>query len=265
MKKKLLAVGLAALCLFGFAGCGGSSGSITLAGSTSMEGLAKAWGEAYQINNSDVTVEVQGGGSSAGITSITEGSAQIGMLSRELKNEEKSDDIVEYQVAIDGIAIVVNKDNKVKALTSKQIADIYTGKIKNWKEVGGADADIVVVGREAGSGTRDGFESILEVEEKCKYDAELNETGQVKSTVSSTKGAIGYMSLGYVDDELKAVKVDGVEANENTVSNGSYKVQRPFIVVTKKDADEQTKAFVDYMLSGDGQGIVQTSHFVKVK
>ena len=265
MKKKLLAVCLSALCLIGFAGCGASgSGTITMAGSTSMESVAKAWGEAYQLNN-DVTIDIQGGGSSAGVTSVKDGSAQVGMLSRELKDEEKQEGLTEYQVAIDGIAIVVNKDNKVEELTSKQIADIYTGKITNWKDVGGADEEIVVVGREAGSGTRDGFESILDVEEKCKYKAELNETGQVKSTVASTKGAIGYMSLGYVDDELKAVKVDGVAPSESKVSDGSYKVQRPFIVVTSGDASSEVKAFVEYMLSADGQGIVESSHFVKVK
>lgn len=265
MKKKLLAVCLSALCLIGFAGCGASSsGTITMAGSTSMESVAKAWAEAYQLNN-DVTIDVQGGGSSAGVTSVKDGSAQVGMLSRELKDEEKEQGLTEYQVAIDGIAIVVNKDNKVKNLTSGQIADIYTGKITNWKDVGGDDSEIVVVGREAGSGTRDGFESILDVEEKCKYKAELNETGQVKSTVATTKGAIGYMSLGYVDDELKAVKVDGVAPSESTVSDGSYKVQRPFIVVTSGDASSEVKAFVEYMLSADGQGIVESSHFVKVK
>lgn len=267
MKKKLLAVGLAALCLMGFAGCGSSSegtGSITMAGSTSMESVAKAWGEDYLAKNG-VTISVQGGGSSAGVTSVVDGSAQVGMLSRDVKDEEKSDDLQVTQVAIDGIAIVVNPENGVEELSSEQIADIYTGKITNWKEVGGADEEIVVVGREAGSGTRDGFESILGVEEKCKYKAELNETGQVKSTVASTKGAIGYMSLGYVDKEVKAVKVDGVAPTEATVSDGSYKVQRPFIVVTKTDASDEVKAFVEYMLSDEGQAIVESSHFVKVK
>lgn len=266
MKKRLLAIGLAALCLMGFAGCGSnstSSGSITMAGSTSMESLAKAWGEDYAKNG--VTVSVQGGGSSAGITSLTDGSAQVGMLSRDVKDEEKSDDIEITQVAIDGIAVVVNPENGVDDLSAKQIADIYTGKITNWKDVGGNDAEIVVVGREAGSGTRDGFESIIGVEEKCKYQAELNETGQVKSTVASTQGAIGYMSLGYVDDQVKALKVDGVEATEATVSDGSYKVQRPFIVVTKTDASEEVKAYVEYMLSEEGQAIVESSHFVRVK
>lgn len=266
MKKKIFAIITACALLASFAGCGSAgSGKVTMAGSTSMEKVAKGMAEAYQAANDGLTIDVQGGGSSAGVTSVVDGSADIGMLSRALNDEEKKENLTEEQIAIDGIAIVVNDSNKVSALTSDQIAKIYTGKITNWKEVGGADSKIVVVGREAGSGTRDGFESILDIEEKCKYTSELTETGQVKSTVKSTKGAIGYMSLGYVDADVKALKVDGVKASEKTVSNGSYKIQRPFMIVTSPDCSSEVKAYTEYMLSDSGQEIVKSAGFVKVK
>lgn len=266
--KKFFAAGLSILLMVSLvAGCSNSkvTGAVTLAGSTSMEELAKAFGEAFTENNSGCTVDVQAGGSGAGYTQCTGGSVDIGNMSRDLKDSEKSDTIVDTVVAIDGIAIVVNSSNPVSALTSEQIIAIYTGEITNWNQVGGADEDIVVVGREAGSGTRDGFESILKIADKCKYDAELTETGSVKSTVASTEAAIGYISLGYVDSSVKALTVDGVIPSMETVQNGTYTIQRNFhMIMLTSNENEAAKAFIDYVLSDEGQKIVEQMHFVPV-
>lgn len=267
--KKILTVGLSLLLVVGLvAGCSGSkvSGTVKMAGSTSMEELAKAFGEAFTEENPDTTVDVQAGGSGAGYTQVTRGSVDLGNMSRDLKDSEKSDTLTATVVAIDGIAIVVNPSNTVKSLTSAQIVSIYTGAITNWNQVGGADAEIVVVGREAGSGTRDGFESILKLADKCKYDAEMTETGSVKSTVASTTGAIGYISLGYVDSTVTALTVDGVVPSTKTVQDGTYTIQRNFnMVMLNSNTNEAAKAFLEFILSDDGQKIVEQMHFVPVK
>ena len=266
--KKIVSIALT-LVLAGalFAGCssGALEGSVTMAGSTSMEKLAKSFAEAFQEKNDGVSVDVQLGGSGAGYTQCADGTVDIGNLSRALKDTEKSSDIVETIVAYDGIAIVINPANTVTNLTKEQIAAIYKGEITNWNQVGGADGEIVVVGREAGSGTRDGFEEIVGVKDACKYQAELNETGAVKTTVASTAGAIGYISLGYVDDTVKAVTVDGVTATEETVKDKTYAIQRPFLMITKAGNDnEAAKAFMEFVLSEEGQQIVKDLKFVPV-
>lgn len=242
---------------------GTESVTLTLSGSTSMESINKALGEAFSLVYDNVTVDVQGGGSSAGYTNAVDGTSDIGCLSRNLKDDET--EVTEHIVAIDGIAIVINSANSVDGLTTEQIAAIYTGEITNWSEVGGDDMEIVVIGREAGSGTRDGFESIIGVEDLCVYDSELSETGVVKTTVASTAGAIGYISLGYADDTVKAITVDGVEATEETVKDGTYAVQRNFLMVVANDStNEWVETFIEYALSDEGQAIVSSKGFVAV-
>lgn len=269
MKKKIVLLLTAMLlCTFTFASCaseGAAAGEVSMSGSTSMEKLVKALSEEYMAQNPDVTIDVQLGGSSAGFNNVVDGVSDIGNLSRALKEDEKEAGLTEYIVAYDGIAIVVNPANTVSALTIDQLKDIYTGKITNWKEVGGADMEIVVVGREAGSGTRDGFEEIVGVQDQCKLKAELNETGQVVATVASTKGAIGYISLGSLSETVKALSIDGVSVNVDTVKDGSYKIQRPFLMVVSKDnTNEACKAFIDYILSDEGQTIVESQGYVPV-
>ena len=267
--KKIIIIGLSLIMVIAlFTGCTdqGMSGTVTMAGSTSMEKLAKALGEGFEAENEGVTVDVQAGGSSAGYAQCSDGSVDIGNLSRALKDTEKSADILENVVAYDGIAVVVNPANNVTALTSEQIAMIYKGEITNWNEVGGADGEIVAIGREAGSGTRDGFESVLDVEDMCVYDSELTETGSVKTTVAATEGAIGYISLGYVDDTVIALTVDGVYPTTETVQDNSYAVQRPFTMIIKADNEsEEALAFLEYVLSDEGQSIVEQLHFVPVQ
>jgi phosphate transport system substrate-binding protein len=266
--KKIIVVALSlVLAATMFAGCSSDSltGSVTMAGSTSMEKLAKAWGEAFTEENADVTVDVQAGGSGAGYTQCTEGNVDIGNMSRALKESEESDDITAYTVAYDGIAIIVNTENTVTDLTKEQIAGIFTGEYTNWSELGGPDMEIVVVGREAGSGTRDGFESVLDVEDECVYDSEQTETGSVKTTVEATPGAIGYISLGYLDDTVVALKVDGAEATVANVQDGTYAVQRPFTMIIMADNDNETAAeFLEFVLSDEGQQIVEDMGFVPI-
>lgn len=242
------------------------SGKLVVNGSTSMEKMMNALGEKFMVENKDVSVEVQGSGSSEGITKAAEGTCDIGTSSRALKDEEKTEnaDLVETTVAYDGIAVVVNSANPVTALTSEQIAKIFTGEITNWSEVGGNDAKIIVVLREAGSGTRDGFESTLDIADKCVGEIEAKETGIVKSNVSSQENAIGYMSLGSVDDTLKALEVDGVAPTNETVVDGTYTISRPFVCVTKGEPDGLAKSFIDYILSDEGQAVVEQTGFVKI-
>lgn len=270
-KKKIVALLCGAVMVSGLAvGCssGGSSegdtAKITISGSTSVGPTMEVLAEAYQKNN-DVKIEVQQPGSSAGIKNTIDGTSDLGMSSRDLKDEETAD-VEGTQIAIDGIAVVTNKANKVKDLKVDQVKDIFTGKITNWKEVGGEDAPIVVISREEGSGTRDGFQDILGFEsEELTKDATISDgSGNVKSTVEGNENAIAYISFGYLDDTLNDLKIDGVEANDDNVVAGKYPISRPFLVVNKKDAmTDNAKAFVDFIMSEEGQNIIAEEGFIK--
>ena len=273
--KKLLTVILAgALSLALLAGCGSSgnnaassassasggelTGSVATDGSTSMKSVIGALGEAFQNANSGVTFTYNPTGSGSGIQAVSEGRCDIGLASRSLKDDEKSSGLTETVLAYDGIAVVVSPENPVSDLTLQQIADIYTGKITNWKDVGGNDAEIVLIGREAGSGTRDGFESITGTEEACQYRQELTSTGDVIATVSQNPNAIGYASLSAVQDTVKALSVGGVAPSEDTVKDGTYVIQRPFVLVTKDGVtlSPAAQAFLDYALSAEAAPII---------
>lgn len=234
------------------------SGDLTLNGSTSMAKVCQALGEAFMAKYPDVTVTKSGNGSGDAPKAVTAGTALIGDLSRNLKDEEDPSQFEVKQIAIDGIAIAVNKENAVTALTSEQITKIFTGEVTNWKDVGGADQAITVIGREAASGTRDGFESIFKCEGAAKYAAEVTSTGEVVSKVGSDPSAIGYVSLDSVNDSITACKVDDVEATEENIVNGTYKAQRPFIEIYKKGSDsELVKAWFEFVYSDEGQKIIK--------
>ena len=234
------------------------SGTVSTDGSTSMEKVIGALGEAFMEANSDVTFTYNPTGSSSGIQAVQEGRCDIGLSSRALKDEEKAAGLTETILCYDGIAVIVNPENTVEDLTLEQIAAIYTGEIKNWSEVGGTDAEIVLIGREAGSGTRSGFEEIVEVKDKCQYRQELSSTGDVITTVAQNPGAIGYASLASVKDTVKAVKVGGVAPSEATVKDGTYAIQRPFVLATKTGAQlgDAAQAFFDYVTSADANEII---------
>ena len=223
-----------------------------------MKNVIAALTEGFAEVEPGVTVSYDPTGSGAGITAVSEGRCDIGLSSRALKDDEKASGLKETVLAYDGIAIIVHPDNPVSDLTAEQIADIYTGKITNWSEVGGSDAEIVLIGREAGSGTRDGFESITGTKDACQYRQELTSTGDVINTVSQNPDAIGYASLSAVGDSVKALTVGGVEATEATVKDGSYVVQRPFVLVTKEGTklSPAAQAFFDYALSADAASII---------
>ena len=243
------------------------SGTVTTDGSTSMEKVIGALGESFEGENSKATFTYNPTGSSAGITAVAEGRCDIGLASRALKDEEKSQGLKETVLAYDGIAVIVNPENGVDGLTIEQIADIYTGKITNWKDVGGSDAEIVLIGREAGSGTRDGFESITGTEDACKYRQELSSTGDVITTVANNPNAIGYASLASIKDTVKALDVDGVAPSEDTVKDGTYKVQRPFMLITKTDTQlsDVAQAFFDYVTSADANAVISAAGAVPAK
>ena len=233
------------------------SGTLTLTGSTSMADAASALAEAFMAENKDVTVSVGGNGSGEGPTAVNDGTAQIGMLSRGLKDTETPDAFDQYIIGYDGIAVIVNASNTVKALTSEQVAKIFKGEITNWKEVGGADAVIQCIGREAASGTRGAFEELMEVKDACKYAEEQNSTGNVKQAVSANPNAIGYVSFSAVDNTIIACGLDGVTPSEETVKSGEYTLQRPFLMITKADtSDALTKAFLDFVYSEAGMQII---------
>ena len=234
------------------------SGTVSTDGSTSMEKVINSLGESFMAMNKDVKFTYTPPGSGSGIQAVSEGRCDIGLSSRALKDDEKASGLVETVVALDGIAIVVNPENPVSDLDIDTIAKIYTGEITNWKDVGGNDAEIVLIGREAGSGTRDGFESITDTKDACQYRQELTSTGDVINTVSQNPDAIGYASLSAVGDSVKALTVGGVEATEATVKDGSYVVQRPFVLVTKEDTklSPAAQAFFDYALSADAASII---------
>lgn len=234
------------------------SGTVSTDGSTSMEKVINSLGESFMAMNKDVKFTYNPTGSGSGIQAVSEGRCDIGLSSRALKDDEKASGLVETVVALDGIDIVVNPENPVSDLDIDTIAKIYTGEITNWKDVGGNDAEIVLIGREAGSGTRDGFESITDTKDACQYRQELTSTGDVINTVSQNPDAIGYASLSAVGDSVKALTVGGVEATEATVKDGSYVVQRPFVLVTKEGTElsHAAQAFFDYALSADAASII---------
>ena len=234
------------------------SGTVSTDGSTSMEKVINSLGESFMAMNKDVKFTYNPTGSGSGIQAVSEGRCDIGLSSRALKDDEKASGLVETVVALDGIAIVVNPENPVSDLDIDTIAKIYTGEITNWKDVGGNDAEIVLIGREAGSGTRDGFESITDTKDACQYRQELTSTGDVINTVSQNPDAIGYASLSAVGDSVKALTVGGVEATEATVKDGSYVVQRPFVLVTKEGTklSPAAQTFFDYALSADAASII---------
>ncbi len=236
------------------------SGSVSMAGSTSMEKLANAVAESFMAKYPNVTVSAEFTGSSAGIESLLAGSVDIGNSSRALKDEEKTNGAVENIVAIDGIAVVVDPANTVANLTKDQLSGIYTGEITNWSELGGADEPIVVVGREAGSGTRGAFEEILGVEDACVYANELDSTGAVMATVASTPGAVGYVSLDVVDDTVIAVSLEGVEATAENIKAGDYFLSRPFVMATNGEISAQSEAvqaLFDYLNSDEGKEVIK--------
>ena len=234
------------------------TGTVSTDGSTSMEKVIGALGEAFTEVNGDVNFTYNPTGSSGGIQAVQEGRCDIGLSSRALKDEEKASGLTETVLAYDGIAVIVNPENPVEDLTLEDIAKIYTGEITNWSEVGGNDAEIVLIGREAGSGTRSGFEEIVEVKDLCQYRQELSSTGDVITTVAQNPGAIGYASLASVKDTVKAVKVAGVAPSEETVKDGTYAIQRPFVLATKTDAQlgQAAQAFFDYVTSTAASEII---------
>ena len=234
------------------------SGTVSTDGSTSMEKVIGALSESYMAANKDVTVNYNPTGSGAGITAVQEGTCDIGLSSRALKDEEKAAGLKETVLAYDGIAIIVHPDNPVSDLSIEQIAKLYTGEITNWKDVGGSDAEVVLIGREAASGTRDGFESITGTKDKCQYRQELTSTGDVITAVSQNPDAIGYASLAAIKDSVKALSVDGVTPSETTVKDGSYQVQRPFVLVTVegKALSAAAQSFFGYATSADAADII---------
>ena len=292
MKKAICMVLAAVMALALFAGCGASApaateapaaaseapaaeapaageeltGTVSTDGSTSMEKVIGALGESFMEANKGVTFTYNPTGSGSGITAVSEGRCDIGLSSRTLKDDEKASGLKETILALDGIAIIVNPANPVNDLDIETIGKIYKGEITNWKEVGGNDAEIVLIGREAGSGTRDGFETITDTKDACKYRQELTSTGDVITTVANNPDAIGYASLAALKDSVKALTVGGVAPTEDTVKDGSYVVQRPFVLVTREGTElsKAAQEFFDYAVSSDAAGIISAAGAVAV-
>lgn len=256
-------------------GCGGSSNgksgdevTISVSGSTSMEDVMGKIAEAYESENEGVSIEINAVGSSAGIKDTLNGVAEIGMSSRDLKDEEINEGAEGTAVAYDGIAVILNPANKVTNLTLNQLKQIYTGKVTNWKQVGGEDSPIVVVSREDGSGTRDAFQEIVGYKSsELIADATITDaSGNLKTTVAQNKNAIGFVSFSYVDDSVSAVEIEGVKPEAELAKNGEYKLSRPFLVITKKDnLTENGQKFIDFILSEDGQKIVEEDKLITVE
>lgn len=292
MKKAICMVLAAVMALALFAGCGASApaatdapaaaseapaaeapaageeltGTVSTDGSTSMEKVIGALGESFMEANKGVTFTYNPTGSGSGITAVSEGRCDIGLSSRALKDDEKAGGLKETILALDGIAIIVNPANPVNDLDIETIGKIYKGEITNWKEVGGNDAEIVLIGREAGSGTRDGFETITDTKDACKYRQELTSTGDVITTVANNPDAIGYASLAALKESVKALTVGGVAPTEDTVKDGSYVVQRPFVLVTREGTElsKAAQEFFDYAVSSDAAGIISAAGAVAV-
>lgn len=304
MKKKLLAITMGLLMVVGMSGCGGSSseqtttaattkaaettaattkaaetktesklkGTVAVVGSTTVQPLAESVAKLFNETQPDVEIEIQGVGSGAGIKATIDGTANIGMASRELKDTEKPG-ITEHVVAYDGIAVIVNPKNTVAGLTTEQVKKIFEGEITNWKEVGGNDAEIIVVSREAGSGTRGAFEEIAKLTKKdgdkdvssVKADALIAEgNGAIKASLASKENAISYLSEGYLDESVKALKIDDVECTVANIKAGTYKISRPLLLITKGDATAEAQAFIDCFLSEAGQKVVEEGNYIKV-
>ena len=263
MKKIVSLVLVAVMICAVFAGCSGEKATVTTDGSTSMEKVIGALGEAFE-SAEGITVTYNPTGSSSGIKAVKEGTCDIGISSRNLKDEEKAEGLVGTILAYDGSAIIVNKANPVSDMDIETIAKVFKGEITNWKDLGGNDAEIVLIGREAGSGTRDGFESVTDTEDACKYRQELTSTGDVITTVSSNADAIGYASVASVEDSVKTVTVGGVAPTEETIKNGAYVVQRPFVLVTKEGAElsESAQKFFDYITSENAAEIIASAGVV---
>ena len=244
------------------------TGTVTMNGSTSMEKFANALDEAFMAKYPGIQATVQFTGSGAGIEAVANGTVDIGNSSRALKDEEKAKGLVENVVAIDGIAVVVDKANAVEDITKDQLAQVYSGQITNWKDLGGSDQQIVVIGREASSGTRGAFEELLKLEDKCKYAQEIDSTGAVMAKVAATPGAIGYVSLDVIDDTVHTLKIDGVEPTEENIKAGRYSLQRPFVMATKGEISEQSEAvqeLFNYINSDEGQQIVSKVGLISAK
>ena len=266
--KKLICIALTLIMALSLAACGGNeaadaqigklSGAVSTDGSTSMEKVVGGLGEMFMELNGGVTFTYNPTGSGSGIKAVQEGRCDIGLASRKLKAAEAESGLTETILAYDGIAVIVNLENPVSDLDVETIAKIYTGEITNWSEVGGADAEIVLIGREAGSGTRDGFESITGTEDACQYRQELTSTGDVITAVSQNPGAIGYASVASVKDTVKALTIGGVAPSNETILDGTYVIQRPFVMVTKADAQlsAAAQAFFDYAMSKDAHELI---------
>ena len=284
--KKILTITLVLILALGaLAGCGQkvgdpgtgdeATGTVVIAGSTSVQPLSEELAAVFMDANSGISVEVQGGGSGQGIKAVQEKIADFGALSRNVKDEEKGSVKEEFVIAKDGVAVIVNPESNVENLTIEQIKKIYTGEIKNWNEVGGDDAQIVVVSREEGSGTRGAFTEITKVMEKNEAGEEIDNTtkdalvqgstGAVMQTVATTPNTIGYVSLGSLSDKVKTVNVEGVTPTEETVLSGEYKISRPFLYVTGGELTEAAQLFMDFILSEEGQTIVEESGFIPVQ
>ena len=268
-KRQLFSIMLTAIITAAvLAGCGSKNKkTVSTDGSTSMEKVIGALGEAFEAANKGVTFTYNPTGSSSGIKAVLEGTCDIGLSSRDLKDGEKSQGLKGTVLAYDGIAIIVNPENSVTNLDIETVARIYKGEITNWKDVGGRDAEIVLIGREAGSGTRDGFESVTDTKDACKYRQELTSTGDVITTVASNPDALGYASLASVKDTVRALKINGVAPSEATVKDGSYVVQRPFILVTKDGSrlSDTAQKFFDYITSEEAGKIISAAGAVPVK
>ena len=253
------------LLMSAMTGCGQTeTATVSTDGSTSMEEVINTLGEAFTENHKDITFTYNPTGSGSGITAVKEGRCDIGLSSRDLKEDETASGLESTVLAYDGIAIIVHPDNPVSDLSVEQIKKIYTGEITNWKDVGGADHEIVLIGREAGSGTRDGFESITDTKDACKYRQELTSTGDVITTVSKNMNAIGYASLAAIKETVKPLSVDGVYPSDETVKDGSYRIQRPFALITMKDKalSEAAQEFFDYVTSDQANDLIASAGVV---
>jgi len=242
------------------------SGTITVAGSTSVQPFSEVLAQEFIKNYLGVKIDVQGGGSSQGIQAVTGGAADIGASSRELKPDEKASGLVETTIALDGIAVIVHPSNQINEITLNDLKDVYLGKIANWKELGGIDSPITVVCREAGSGTRGAFEELVMNKENISNQVIIqNSTGAVKTTVAGDEKAIGFVSMAAINQDVKTLKIDGIEASIANVKNGNYKISRPFLYLTKGQPQGLTKAFIDYVLSDEGQALMQEEGAISVK